>query len=239
MIRKWLGLPLLLVLFNIWSHTISGQDIHQIAHPVADTAVKHGDHSNQYFKPVTLIIPGTFLVYGALKPVVSGIQQLDNDIMKQVKKNYSGFHTNAEDYIMWAPSASLYLMDAFKVNTKHSFKEHLLLDAGSIIVTGGIGYVMRKITGNIKEYNMQGTKFPSGHTANAFRGAEILHQELKNSHKLLSYCGYLPAVTVGVLRIYNKAHLLTEVLAGAGLGILSTKLTYWVFEKAKLVKKRY
>ena len=237
MIKKWLGLSLLVVLFNFCSYVVSGQDTQQTAHSVADT-IQQEDHNSHYLKPITWIIPGTFLVYGALKPVVNGIQQLDNDIMTQVKKNYRSFHTNAEEYIMWAPSASVYLMDAFKVNTKYSFQEHLLLDAGSIIVTGAIGYVMRKVTRNIKEYNMQGTKFPSGHTANAFRGAEILHQELKDSHKLLSYCGYLPAVAVGVLRIYNKDHLLTEVLAGAGLGILSTKLTYWVFDKVKFRKKR-
>ena len=41
------------------------------------------------------------------------------------------------------------------------------------------------------------------------------------------------ATAVGVLRIYNRDHLLTEVLAGAGLGILSTKLTYWIFDKVK------
>ena len=61
--------------------------------------------------------------------------------------------------------------------------------------------------------------------------------QLKDNHKLLSYSGYLAAATVGVLRIYNKSHLLTEVLAGAGLGIFSTKLTYWVFDKVKYRKK--
>jgi membrane-associated phospholipid phosphatase len=45
------------------------------------------------------------------------------------------------------------------------------------------------------------------------------------------------ATGVGLLRIYNKNHLLSEVLAGAGLGILSTKLTYWIFDKVK--EKRY
>ena len=158
--------------------------------------------------------------------------------MAQVKKNYPDFHTNADSYLMWVPSASLYLLDAFKVKTKHNFQEHLLIDAGSFILTGGIGYLMRKVTGNIEEYNTQGTRFPSGHTANAFRGAEIIYQELKYNHKLFSYSGYLVATTVGALRIYNKNHLLTEVLAGASLGIFSTKLTYWVFDKEKYRKKR-
>ena len=62
---------------------------------------------------------------------------------------------------MWAPSASVYAIDAFKVKTKHSFKEHLILDAGSIIVTGGLGYAMRLISRNSKGYNTYNTKFPS------------------------------------------------------------------------------
>ena len=32
----------------------------------------------------------------------------------------------------------------------------------------------------------------------------------------------------GILRIYNDKHWLTDVAAGAGIGILSTKLAYWL-----------
>jgi membrane-associated phospholipid phosphatase len=186
-----------------------------------------------YLKPSALIIPGTFLLYGGLKPAIKGIQNLDNNIMSHILQNHPSFHTNAADYVMWVPSASLYFTDALKVKTMHSFGQHLIIDAGSIIITGGLGYGMRLITRNVKVYNEKGTKFPSGHTANAFRGAEILHQELKERNKLLSYGGYVAATAVGVLRIYDKDHLLSEVLAGAGLGILSTKLTYWIFDKVK------
>jgi membrane-associated phospholipid phosphatase len=192
----------------------------------------------RYFRPAAIIVPTTFLVYGCLKPVISGIENLDTRIWENINNNHPDFYTTADDYLQWAPSASVYLMDAFKVKTKHSFKEHLLIDAGSIIITGGAGYVMRKISGNIDEYNTHGTWFPSGHTANAFRGAEIVFQELKDRNRVLSYSGYLVATAVGVLRIYNKQHLLSEVLAGAGLGMLSTKLTYLVFDKVKAHKKQ-
>ena len=33
--------------------------------------------------------------------------------------------------------------------------------------------------------------------------------------------------TVGALRIYNNAHWLHDVIAGAGFGIASTELSYW------------
>lgn len=193
----------------------------------------------KYFKPKAVIFPSALIVYGGLKPVISGIEKADDRLWDKMNNRYPDFYTKADDYLMWAPSASVYLMDAFKVKTKNRFVEHLIIDAGSIVVTGGFGFVMRKISGNIDVYNKHNSWFPSGHTANAFRGAEFVFQELKSSHPVLSYSGYVFATAVGVLRIYNKTHLLTEVLAGAGLGILSTKLTYLVFDKIKYRKKRH
>lgn len=190
---------------------------------------------NQYLQPVGLIVPGSLLVYSGLKPFINGIPILDSNITQDVVKKHPRFHTGLEDYVMWSPSASVYILDAFKVKTSHSFKQHLLLDAGSILITGSLGYGMRTISKHISAYKSTTTRFPSGHTANAFRGAEILHQELKELHPVWSYSGYFVAAGVGVLRIYNQEHFLTEVLAGAGLGILSTKLTYWIFNKLQII----
>lgn len=229
MINRRLVLFLLPFLLTLYSSFVSAQKRFS-----ADSAhFSQPKNDRPYLKPSGLIVPGTLLIYGGLKPLVNPIPKLDDRIMAHVMARYPGFHTNAADYIMWVPAASIYALDVFKVKTQHSFKEHLIIDAGSIVITGGIGFAMRKISQHIEVYNTHQTEFPSGHTANAFRGAEIVHQELKFSHPVLSYSGYLVATGVGLLRIYNKDHLLSEVLAGAGLGILSTKLTYWIFNKVK------
>jgi membrane-associated phospholipid phosphatase len=209
-----------------------------LAESGTDSIPETTNQKARYFRPTAIVVPSALLVYGCLKPVIPAIENLDNQIMENVRTNHPDFNTNVDDYLQWVPSASIYAMDAFKVKTKHSFIEHLAIDAGSIIITGGAGFIMRKISDNMEVYNSNGSKFPSGHTANAFRGAEIVFQELKDTHRVLSYSGYLVASAVGVLRIYNKAHYLTEVLAGAGLGILSTKLTYLAFDKVKAHKKR-
>lgn len=229
----------LLLLFLFYSAVLPAQDSLRATGP-AQTALifdsaYHAVHKPQkhYLKTKAIIIPAAFLVYGGLKPVVNAIPELDDKIMNNIEANHASFHTNAGDYLMWAPSAAVYTLDAFNVKTGHSFKQHLVLDVGSILITGGLGLAMRKITENIDAYKGGDTQFPSGHTANAFRGAEILHQELKYSHAVLSYSGYVIASGVGILRIYNKEHFLSEVIAGAGLGILSTKLTYWLFDKIK------
>ena len=230
MIKKRFYLLLLLSIFHFCSYTSSAQDTSAAKN---FTAIQQAHHHEAYLKPAGLIAPGALLVYGSLKPVINGIPRLDNNIMNHIQQNYPGFHTNAADYLMWAPSASVYAMDALDVKTAHNFKQHLMIEAGSVIITGGIGYGMRLISRNINVYKTDNTKFPSGHTANAFRGAEIVHQELKKNHPVWSYSGYLVATGVGMLRIYGKEHLLSEVLAGAGLGILSTKLTYWIFNKVR------
>lgn len=229
MIYKRLSILLLPFLFTFYSSFVSAQNATEPVHG----SYSQENHDNHYLKPTALIVPGALLIYGGLKPVINAIPKLDDRIMAHVQANYPDFHTNAADYLMWEPSASVYAMDALNVKTEHTFKEHLIIDAGSILITGAIGYGMRKISQHIEVYNTHNTEFPSGHAANAFRGAEIVHQELKYSHPVLSYSGYVVATGVGLLRIYNKNHLLSEVLAGAGLGILSTKLTYWIFGKVK------
>ncbi len=215
-------------LFLLYASSIYGQDTLKVS--------KNDSPKDQYLKPAALIIPGAFLIYGGLKPVINGIPKLDGRIMENAQKNYPDFHTSAADYIMWVPSASVYMLDAFNVKTEHTFRQHLIIEAGSVLITGGLGMGMRIISKQIKVYNDGDTKFPSGHTANAFRGAEILHQELKRNHPVISYSGYVAATAVGLLKIYSQEHYLTEVLAGAGLGILSTKLTYWLFDKVKKSK---
>jgi membrane-associated phospholipid phosphatase len=232
MINRCLRLTLLNVFINFYCYSISVQDV-QFSRLSVDTSIKPDSDDQRYLKPGALVIPGTFLIYAALKPAIKGIENIDDTLYNLVLMNHPYFHTNAESYLMWSPTASIYLLDAFKIKARHSFKEHLILDGGSIVITGGLGYAMRLISRDVKVYTTHNTKFPSGHTANAFRGAEMLHQELKYKNELLSYSGYLVATGVGILRIYNKDHLLTEVLAGAGLGISSTKLTYLIFDKIK------
>jgi len=235
MIKRNICFILTALFLSFYSFSSFAQDS-AVSTPAFEGIRSH-DNKQHYLKAPALIIPATFLIYGGLKPVVNGISKLDNHIMAHVQQKYPHFHSNASDYLMWVPSAMIYSLDAFKVKTAHSFKQHLLLDAGSIAITGALGFGMRIISRNIKSFNTNNTDFPSGHTANAFRGAEILHQELKDKHTLLSYSGYFVATSVGVLRIYGKQHYFSQVVAGAGLGILSTKITYWIFDKIKNAKE--
>ena len=71
--------------------------------------------------------------------------------------------------------------------------------------------------------------FPSGHTATAFMGAELLRREYWNVSPWIGIAGYAVAAGTGFFRIYNNRHWLTDVLAGAGVGILSVQAAYWLY----------
>ena len=71
--------------------------------------------------------------------------------------------------------------------------------------------------------------FPSGHTATAFIGAEFLHQEYKSISPWIGISGYAVAAATGALRMYNNKYWFSDVVAGAGIGMLSTKIAYWIF----------
>lgn len=106
-------------------------------------------------------------------------------------------------------------------------------------------FINNTLTKNIK--HLTGAKrpdgtgldaFPSGHTSTAFSNAELMHQEYKHLSAWYSVGGYSFAAATGTLRMLNNRHWLSDVVAGAGVGILSTRLAYviypWLKEKINL-----
>lgn len=71
--------------------------------------------------------------------------------------------------------------------------------------------------------------WPSGHTATAFVGATLLHKEYGLTRSpWWSVAGYGVATATGVMRVLNNRHWISDVLSGAGIGILSTELAYGI-----------
>ena len=166
------------------------------------------------------IIPVSLLAYGSAKPIMPAIRRLDMDLRNSISKRHPDVGFNADDWLQWAPSTSIYA-----------------LDAGSILLTGGAGFVMRKVSERIDGFGIVDTQFPSGHTANAFRGAELLRREMSGRHPWLQWSGYLVAGLVAGSRLMRNEHHLSEVVAGAGLGILSTSITYGLHQRFRRSKR--
>lgn len=70
--------------------------------------------------------------------------------------------------------------------------------------------------------------FPSGHTALAAAGAELLRLEYGSTSVWIPVAGFTVTAATGLLRIYNDRHWLGDVLAGAAIGLLSADISCWL-----------
>ena len=69
--------------------------------------------------------------------------------------------------------------------------------------------------------------WPSGHTATSFVGATLRHKEYGLTRSpWWSVAGYGVATATGVMRVLNNRHWISDVMSGAGIGIISTELGY-------------
>lgn len=91
----------------------------------------------------------------------------------------------------------------------------------------GMTHLLKKVTHVQRPDFSDHASFPSGHTAQAFAAAAFLSEEYKDRLPWAPYVAYGIAASVGALRMANNRHFISDVLAGAGIGILCVKFSYW------------
>jgi len=93
----------------------------------------------------------------------------------------------------------------------------------SLVVELGVVYTLKySIHKNRPEHN-GGHSFPSGHTAAAFQGASFIQRRYGWRYSVPAYLG---AAFVGWSRVEGESdkHDATDVIAGAAIGILSSRI---------------
>ena len=179
------------------------------------------------------------LIYRSIAPTVligSGIlingSQFEQDLQQNIRSWVGDdFSSDIDDYFQYAPIAELYLADIFGVKSKnHWFDQTKYLLISNLITAGitqGLKYITLKPRPNGAPY-----AFPSGHTSFAFDNATVLFNEFYETAPVFAISGYAFATTTGVFRMLNNKHWLSDVMVGAGIGILVTELVYY-FEPLK------
>lgn len=147
-------------------------------------------------------------------------------------------HIGIDDYTQYAPAALVFVLDAAGIKGKYKPQTQLLMYGMGVIGTAAVVQPMKRIIGRERPDGSDLRSFPSGHTSTAFAAAEFLNQEYGKKYPWVSVAGYATAGLTGYFRMYNDAHWLGDVLAGAAIGMGTTKLIYWIKEKADQKKKR-
>ncbi|WP_310557315.1 phosphatase PAP2 family protein [Flavobacterium sp.] len=174
-----------------------------------------------------LVIPTVLIGYGFIGLESHQLLSFNTEIKAEVKEHIDDKLT-IDDFSQYAPLVSIYAIDAMGIKSKNCFKDKVIISATSYLIMGLAVNTLKKTSVSERPDGTSANSFPSGHTATAFMGAELLFQEYKDKSFWYGLSGYVVATGTGIFRIYNNKHWLTDVAAGAGIGILSAKAAYWL-----------
>lgn len=146
---------------------------------------------------------------------------LRNDFMPKYRRPF-------DDYMQYAPAAVMLGMKAFGVPSRSSWGRMIVSDAFSAAIMASTVQILKTTTGVTRPDGSNNHSFPSGHTATAFMTATMLSKEYGHLSPWVSVGGYTVATATGLMRMFNNKHWLSDVMVGAGIGIISTEFGYWL-----------
>jgi len=192
--------------------------------------------------PQSLIIPSLMIIYGLTTMGNHGLYsslQAREDMMSITK----GKGSHIDDFLIIAPYVEFGVLLVMKVDCKNDFVNTSLLILKSQLLMLGILYPIKYLAHEERPYSYQlGVEgvpikvreessnafqsMPSGHTAEAFLAATIVNKEFRYKSPWYGIFAYALATTVGVYRVINDQHWESDVIVGAGIGILSANIVY-------------
>lgn len=177
----------------------------------------------------SFIVPAVLVSYGLVSLGNNAIRTLDYHTKAELQEDHPLFANHADNYMQYAPMAAVYALNLAGVKGKHGVVDQTALYILSFGIMGVSTTAIKRLADRPRPDGSNNYSFPSGHTANAFAAAEFLNQEYRDVSPWIGYAGYTVATATGVLRMYNNKHWLSDVVAGAGIGIASTKIAYLVY----------
>jgi membrane-associated phospholipid phosphatase len=171
------------------------------------------------------VIPSALITYGVITRFSPDLQDFDKQIASSVDKNIHRAY-RFDDYVQYSPFVAVYGLDLMGVKAKHNIRDRTIVLATSILITGTSVSLIKNLTHVQRPDGSNSHSFPSGHTATAFVGAAMLYMEYKDESAWIGVAGYATALSVGTMRLVNKKHYFSDVVTGAGIGILSVEVSY-------------
>ena len=150
----------------------------------------------------------------------------DNTRIRLIKYN---FHSEIDNYTQFSGIALTAGLKLAGVEGRSSWPRLFASSLASYAIMAGFVNGIKYTASELRPDESTRNSWPSGHTATAFVGATILHKEYGLTRSpWYSIAGYSLATATGVMRVLNNRHWISDVLSGAGIGILSTELAYGI-----------
>lgn len=206
---------------RVFAHGQSQLD--SVAQNQSQTDAKAQGQKQSFLKqsivPLSLIGAGLIVNY-------SGGYLGKEHLQEQIVGSDPSFSTNADDFLLFVPAITMYTADLLKVESKNDAFTQTKYLVSALLINNALTYSIKYLSNETRPNGEDNLSFPSGHTSNAFVFATVQFHEFKDSKPWLAYSGFVFASATGALRVLNNAHWVSDVLVGAGIGILSADLVY-------------
>lgn len=182
------------------------------------------------------------LSIGALNSHAQTRPSIDTDIHAIRNTAIPSFRYHYDDYLQYSPAILTVGLKACGYESRSGWGRMLFSDAVSAgtmaILVNGLKYTVARPRPDGSANN----SFPSGHTATSFLTATMLYKEYGWRSPWFSIGGYTVATISGVSRILNNKHYMSDIAAGAVIGIGSVYLGYFLSDlifKDRFISEEY
>lgn len=155
------------------------------------------------------------------------VRSVDSDFRSMCVNMKQTKNWQWEDYVQYSPLAACYIMKVAGMKSRSAWGRMLVSHA---FAAGTMATFVNGMKYAIKERRPDETarnSFPSGHTATAFMAATLLHREYGHVSPWISIGAYTVATATGVGRVVHNRHWASDVLCGAGIGVMTGELGYF------------
>jgi membrane-associated phospholipid phosphatase len=200
----------------------------------ADTAKKYANPAgvsapankpffkSKLFKAVA--IPAVLITYGAI--TAQGDAGINRDARTFVQKQFRPVSTTLDNTFIFLPYLELGAVALAGVESRNDRINTLLIIAKGEAIMLASTFAVKYLAHETRPNGQDDLSFPSGHTSQAFLAASIVHTEFRDKSQWYGIGAYTIATSVAALRMINDKHWQSDVVAGAGFGILSAHLAY-------------
>ena len=181
-----------------------------------------------------VLVPAGLFAAGVLTTRRIAVVNSDEELREELGEHVTPIRTTIDDELRHVPAVAALGLSLAGVKGRHSTVNQALLFALTYTINN-------TLTSNLKSFtrverpggNGDFSSFPSQHTSAAFAAARFLDREYGETSNWYRVGGYSVATSVAALRLIKGNHWLSDVLAGAGVGLASTELAYWVYPRVQ------
>ena len=202
----------------------NGPDFHFLKNTTNPAAKPYKFLQDQTWVGIPLFVAGMIA-----KGEKEAFRQNYNNPNTKIRLIKYNFHSEIDNYTQFAGIGLTVGLKLAGVEGRSSWPRLFASSLASYGIMAGFVNGIKYTASELRPDGSTRNSWPSGHTATAFVGATILHKEYGLTRSpWYSIGGYTVATATGVMRVLNNRHWISDVLSGAGIGILSTELAYGI-----------